>query len=179
MRGGFGTNLRCHRQRSVDEGMYDGERGASQPRSVQFCDDTIICHHFALHLQRETGSRYADLSPASARRPTRVGCYTHRLSENTLLQVPATCHAPQLLKHTPLLRLPVPLAPVLKQPVEVCLSLLTPFLNRRDEILFVCVTKIACDIGVLQRLQRCKGCGCIQMRDRIRQSRRIDLCLCK
>lgn len=106
-------------------------------------------------------------------------CYTHRLSEYTLLQIAAPSHAPQLLKHTPLLRLPVPLAPVLEQPVKVCLRLLTPFLNRRYKILLVCVTKIACDIGVLQRLQRCKGCRCVQMRDRIRQRRRIDLRLCK
>lgn len=61
----------------------------------------------------------------------------------------ATNASAKLLKDTLLLCLPVLLASFFKYPVELFLRLFPSFLYRRDEILFVSVAEIACNICVL------------------------------
>lgn len=58
----------------------------------------------------------------------------------------------KLFKHTLFTRLPVSPAPVLQDAVKFLLCLSSPFLNGRDQVLFVRMSEVTCDIRVLERL---------------------------
>lgn len=58
----------------------------------------------------------------------------------------------ELLEHPSLLRLPVLPAAILEELVEILLRLSSTLLNRRYEILFVCMTEVARDVRVLEGL---------------------------
>ena len=85
--------------------------------------------------------------------------------------------SPKLLKHPPLLRVPIASLAILKDPVELLLCLLPRLLYRRDDVLFVCMTQVARDVGVLEGLQGRECRRGIEVRDRASESRRIDVCL--
>lgn len=114
------------------------------------------------------------------------GCsVTHRqqvLSTVALLQlcnrlVVRVYPTTQLFKDASLLRLPVPLLPLLQDAVELLLCLLSRLLDRRDEILFVSMTEVPRDIGVLEGLEGSEGGRCVQVRDLVCERGCIDASL--
>lgn len=53
---GWRAYIGVYGERSFDEGVYDGEGRSPESCSVQLSHDSIIGHHFALHLQIRTGT---------------------------------------------------------------------------------------------------------------------------
>jgi len=65
---------------------------------------------------------------------------------------------PEFFKYASLFSLPVFATALLKQTIEVLLSFPPTFFYRRNKILLVSVTKIACDIRVLEGLEGRESC---------------------
>lgn len=71
----------------------------------------------------------------------------------------------KLLKDALLLRLPVPLAALLQDAIELFLRILASLFNGGDQVLLVRDAQVPRDIGVLQWLEWRKGGRCVQVRD--------------
>ena len=85
----------------------------------------------------------------------------------------------KFLENPPLFGFPVFPAPLLQEPVKVLLSLSPSLLYGRYQILFMRVSQVARNIGILQRLEGRKGRGSVQVRDRLSECGCVDVCLGK
>ena len=85
----------------------------------------------------------------------------------------------QLLKNPLLACFPISSATVLKHAIELLLRLSSTFLDGGNEILFMGMAKIASNVSILERLQWRESGLCIEMCDRARESRCINMCLGK